>query len=200
MKRAATVFAAIAMAGLPLTGTAFADTPAGGGADNVVNAINNTGGTMYRAHTQIAFVGGNDVQPSNIADAVSTNCTGCRTRAVAVQIVIATGGPLLFTPADYAASFNSSCTACDTAAVAYQDVIQAGPGAHLTDGAEQQIGAIEAQITTDATDPTLSDSQMAADVNALGAELGSVVKTDLVSDGSGVLGDTVNEQAPVQDS
>lgn len=195
MRRAITI--AITMAAtLSMGGTAFADTPnnGDGGAPNNIVKIVNTGGTDFRSSTQIVFVSGN-TQANNVANALSRDCTGCHTRAVAVQEVIVLGSPTQFTPYNYAVAGNLRCTSCDTTAYAYQNVIQSSPGAHLSGDTRERIRQLQQQINAVTHDPNISDKPYIANgvvhsdlndrLDSLVQQLNKTIQNGLIADGSG---------------
>lgn len=206
IRRACTLLAAAAAAVPLATGTALGD--GGGGANNVVSVVNSAG-TLLRGHAQVAFFGGDNSQSSNIASALSQNCTGCHTRAVAVQELVLTGDPSQFAPSNAASAVNSGCEGCDTVAYAYQDVIQSSRGAYLTPQVQAQVQDLESQIAAAASDLSISDTPYtAADgsvhspltdkLESLAGQLDAVVRDGLVSDGSGVYRTATYRQAPTQ--
>lgn len=191
-----TTIAAAASLALSSVTPAYAGTPSGGGGSNVVNVINSSG-TAYRDHTKVTTYSGDSSQSSNVASALSRYCTGCRTRAVAVQVLIVTGNPTLFAPHNAASAVNYYCTACDTYAYAWQDVFQSAPGAKLSPSGQQAVADIQAQIDALTRDASISDvpyrgadgylhDDLTDALNALTARLHNVVRDDLVAT-SGVI-------------
>jgi hypothetical protein len=210
VKRPVSVVLLSLLAILLTTGTASADV-SGGGANNVVNVVNDTG-TILRGHGAIAVFGGDSSQSSNVASALSQNCTGCHSRAVAVQELVVTGDPSDFRPTNAASAVNAACTGCTTVAYAYQNVIQSTPGATLSAATRQQATGLVLRIQAVAADPSVSDipycapdcvpgvsdlsSPLTDTLDALTAQLDQVVQNGLVRNGSGVLDTEAHRLAP----
>jgi len=130
-----------------LAGTGFAagDTAAGG-ANNVVlvsNSLDNT--PVARSKLAVAHDRAPTVANANIASASSTNCTGCRTVAVAMQLVVVEGSPQDFEPANVATATNGNCSSCQTYAFAYQYVVQPAQVVYLGADAQRALHAIRDQ-------------------------------------------------------
>ena len=167
---------------------------AAGGGNNVVIVENSTnGGTMVDASTQVIPVPMDSVTSSNVAIAVNTNCVGCHSSAVAVQILIVRGSPSYFAPGNAAAAANGGCDSCGAYAYARQHWIQTSSNAHLSGAVRQQIAQIREQISTTAasilpsdaaSDPTLArDHELDAKLDALTAQLIQVVTAGLQQSG-----------------
>src|SRR5689334_5612807 len=91
LRRAVTAIASGTLLGMYAPVAASADS-SGGGANNVVMVVN-TASSMLRGHSEVVFFGGDSLRSTNIASAASHDCSGCHSRAVAVQEVIVTGAP-----------------------------------------------------------------------------------------------------------
>jgi hypothetical protein len=99
---------------------------AGGGANQAVIAqATADGASVMRTGLQVVPAGSPTVDSDNLAAATSFACTGCRTAAVAFQVVVATGSPSVVTPSNVAAATNAGCSACSSYAYAYQYVVTA---------------------------------------------------------------------------
>ena len=125
----------------PLAGAVTA-----GGANNVV-LVNNTvdGATASRSHLAVAYDPADTVANQNIASATGNDCNGCRTVAVAMQLVVVEGSPSTFVPANAAVAANGSCTNCQTFSFAYQYVVQPGRVVYLGATAQQQLLTLRQQ-------------------------------------------------------
>ena len=199
-------FAALAFGAvlaLPSPAPASADT-SGGGANNVVTVLN-TSGTMLRGHAEIGFFGGDNTQSSNVATALSHDCTGCHSRAVAVQEVVLTGSPSSVSPTNAATAVNSACEGCDTVAYAYQNVFWSTNGASLAPGARQQAAELTARIAVVAADDSVSDvpfvdsdgrvhSDLTDALDALARQLDLVVEQGLVATGTTIVSNEAHRQ------
>jgi len=84
-----------------VTPLAAADTA--GGANNVVLVSNTVdGATASRSRLAVAHDPADTVANQNIASATGNDCNGCRTVAVAMQLVVVEGDPSTFAPANAA--------------------------------------------------------------------------------------------------
>jgi hypothetical protein len=196
MRRLATVVLTPAMScllAIPLGGTALAGSSTG--PDNLVRVVNDDG-TELHGEVQIAFFGGKELRSANEATAVSQNCTGCHTRAVAVQEIILTSTPSTFAPTNTAIAVNYQCTACVTYAYAYQNVISSTPGARLSSSGRRQAAALEDQIEATARDRSINDqpyvgsdglihNDLTAALDSLRTRLDSVIRQGLAGSGCG---------------
>jgi hypothetical protein len=179
-----------------------------GGGNNVVIVQNSTAGqTLVDSSTQVIPVPMDSVTSSNVAIAINSDCTGCHSTAVAVQILIVRGSPSNFAPGNAAAAANGACDTCGAYAYARQHWIQVSSNAHLSGAVRQQIAQLRQEIATTsasilpsdaASDPTLArDHELDAKLDALTAELIQVVKTGLEQSGADatVLQDNVEVDA-----
>ena len=88
---------------------------------NVVSVVNKTAGRLkIVSRIQINRIHGDVVTPVNAAVAVGTNCTGCQTIAVALQLDLYVQGAHNVSPENYAIALNVQCTQCVTIAHAIQ--------------------------------------------------------------------------------
>jgi len=134
-----------------LTVTIGAQPAAGGdggaGANNVVLVSTDRDAPVKaRARVRVAGAPADTVAHQNIALARSTDCTGCRTVAVAMQVVVVEGYPQEFRPVNAAVAANGGCTACDTYAFAYQYAIQPGVPVRLTSAAQQRLAQLRDRV------------------------------------------------------
>jgi hypothetical protein len=165
-----------------------------GGANNIVIVQNSTNGaTMVDSSTKVVPVPMDTVTSGNGAIAINTDCVGCHSTAVAIQILIVKGSPSYFAPENVAAVANGSCDSCGGYAYARQHWIQTSSNGHLSGAARQQIAQLRHEISTTAasilpsdvvTDPTLSrDHELDAKLDALSNELIQVVTAGLEASG-----------------
>ena len=169
------------------TGFAAADT-ASGGADNVVQVVSTTdGGLASRAHLQVAHDPADTVANQNIAVATGSNCTGCRTVAVAMQVVMVEGQPSTFVPANAAVATNANCMSCQTYAFAYQYVLQPGRMVHLSASAQQELASLRARATAVASSNE-SVGEIQTDLDTLWSEFVGVVDTEMQANGAPATG------------
>ena len=157
---------------------ASADT--GGGANNVVIASNMVNGSsVTRDHVQVAHDPSNTVANQNVASAQSSNCAGCRTVAVAMQVVIVESYPQDFRPANAAVASNGGCASCQTYAFAFQYVIQPGHVVYLSSTAQQQLVSLRQQVDAVAGNTTLSYLDMKAQLDPLFSQIVQTVSQDI---------------------
>jgi hypothetical protein len=91
---------------------------------------------------------GDTVDASNGAAAVSADCTGCRTVAVAVQVVLVEGNPNNVSANNLALALNQNCSGCETMAAAYQYVVSTGGIVRFTPEGEQAMADLRHQISS----------------------------------------------------
>lgn len=186
------IVAALALTGLVPSATA-ATTATGGGANNVVIVkATADGATQARSHVQVAPVPGDTVASANIALATATACTGCRASAVAIQVLLVTGDPSVFTPANAATAVNAGCNGCGTFAYAWQYVLQLDGPVFLSPIGRLEVLQLRQQIddAVDASDPTSLDDdlRLTAELDALTAQLKSVIDSEVQTAGVGAHG------------
>lgn len=152
---------------------------AAGGANNIVIATNATGGAVVsRDHVQIAYDPADTVANQNIAIARSSDCVGCRTVAVAMQIVVVESSPSDFEPGNAATATNGGCDNCQTYAFAFQHFIQPGRVVYLSGSAQQDLAQLRAQVD-EVTASSLSYVEMASELDRLFSEIVATVDGDL---------------------
>ena len=172
------LFASLACLVPGLAGVAGAET--GGGANNVVIAQNTADGRFFsRSGVMVAQNPGETVANANLALAESTDCTGCHTVSVAMQVVIVEDeSPDEFRPANAATAVNGNCTSCQTYAFAYQYVVHPGSAVTLSASAQQQIAALRLQVR-DAGASGAPYDELKPVLDGLCNQLASVVTSDL---------------------
>jgi putative peptide zinc metalloprotease protein len=90
------------------------------GGDNTAVATNTQDGSLvFRLAFDLQLITDGVVDQSNAALASAT-CDGCRTLAIAIQILIAMGDVDVLAPMNLAVAVNDRCPACETVAYAYQ--------------------------------------------------------------------------------
>lgn len=170
---------------LPI-GAAGADTA--GGANNVVMVSTTAGsGTATRARLQVAGDPGPTVANQNLAVARSTDCTGCHTVAVAMQVVLVEGSPNDFEPANAASASNANCDSCTTFAYAYQYVLEPGRPVYLSSGAQQTLATLRGEADSLAASD-LSYLDLKAQLDSLFDQFVQTVSEDLRAAGTGGAG------------
>lgn len=139
---------------------------------------------MARANVQIAHDPSETVANQNLASAQSANCVGCRTVAVAMQVILIEGDPTDFEPANAAAAVNGNCDTCQTYAYAFQYVVQPGRVVYLSGDAQQQLLALRQQVDAVAGDTSLSYPDMKAQLEPIFAQVVQTVSQDLEAAGA----------------
>jgi putative peptide zinc metalloprotease protein len=173
--RLTTILAALAVAlGLAI------GAPAAAQADNSAIAINTKdGSSVFKFAFAIRHVAGDVVDETNTAVAYS-QCTDCRTTAIAIEIVLVSGSPSTYAPVNQAVAVNYQCTLCNTFAAAYQFVVQGSGPMHFTHDAMWQLKKIRKAIRG-LEDQQLDPFQLQAALDPLIQQLQDVLATGLVS-------------------
>jgi hypothetical protein len=125
----------------------------------------------------ISIDAGDTVDNRNIAAAYS-QCTGCRTVAVAVQAVLATGPATTVSPQNLALAINQDCSSCVTMAWAYQYVATTGGDIKLAEDTRQRFHALGNQIKT-LIDQPLTYEELDARLDALVHEMWGSIAYEL---------------------
>jgi hypothetical protein len=166
----------LASAGLLTAGAQAADS---GGPDNVVwSKTTGTGDTELRSAVKLGAYSGDDLESANVARAESTDCTDCRTVAVAVQAVFATGNPTTVAPQNVALAVNQNCTRCTTYAYAYQYVVTTDGPVRLGRRARRDLAQIRGEVA-DVARSDLEPAQMDARLNELTGEFKARIDSSL---------------------
>jgi hypothetical protein len=158
--------------GLAVASIAGAD---GGGANNVVLVQTSTdGATVARSGVQVTSAGSPTIASANIAEATSSDCSGCSTSAVAVQVVFVTGDPNTVVPGNAAAATTAGCTDCTSFAYAYQYVLSTSAPITFGADARTELNTLRSEIA-DAADDALPPDAKDAELDALTAQLKALV-------------------------
>jgi hypothetical protein len=144
-----------------------ADESAGTGPDNVV-WVKTTGANArdQQSNLAVGIYDGKELRSTNVARADSTDCTDCRTVAVAVQAVFATGKPTTVAPTNAAIALNERCLRCTTYAYAYQYVVTTDKPIHMDRGSKRKLDALRREID-DVAQSDLPPQEMDARLNTL---------------------------------
>ena len=172
--------AALLACGAPL---AAADGAQGGGADQVVMASTTAGNqTLERSALNAVSFGGDTLNNSNLARADAHDCTGCRSVAVSVQAVFATGHPHVVTPHNFAVATNENCTSCLSYAYAYQYALTTDGPVRLTTTGLQQIASLRWQVAIAAASGLAPDA-LTARLDELTTQFKTVIDQQLQAAG-----------------
>ena len=161
---------------------AIAVTTGNSGNQSVVLVNKQDGKAESRSGYQTAKNMSDTIDNQNAAAATSADCTGCRTVAVAVQVVLAENDPSTVTPANIALAINQNCTGCETAAFAYQYVITTRGPSHFSPDGNQTIANLRRQIEAVA-DSGAPLFEIDARLDALVDQMWSTVDSELVETG-----------------
>jgi len=152
-----------------------------GGANQVVLVTTTAdGSSLERSELQFTLLGGPTVGSENLAQATSDACSGCTSIAVAVQAVVATGGPSTVIPHNAAVAANSGCTDCASYAYAYQYVLTTHGSVYLSPAGHARVAELRAEIA-DAAAAGLAFDALTARLDELSAEFRAVVDQDLMA-------------------
>lgn len=142
----AALLAALAATAGALAPSAGAD-ETGTGPDQVIWAkTTGTGSSDLLSGVQVGSYKGDELLSANVARADSTDCTDCRTVAVAVQAVLVKGSPHTSAPTNAALAINENCLRCTTYAFAYQYVVSTEDRVVLTRRGHRQVDALREKI------------------------------------------------------
>jgi putative peptide zinc metalloprotease protein len=173
-----------AVAALPTT-PAYAD----GRPDNVVTSIADSQRTVVEhSRVRVAQYPETGNGNTNLAQAYSHDCSGCRAVAVAFQAVLVPGSPRSFTPTNAAVAVNERCSGCTTFAFAYQYVVQTHGITDLSERGLEAISAIRHQVDV-VTESGAAPAALDADLKRLEVAFRDAVNNDLASRGDHVHGD-----------
>jgi putative peptide zinc metalloprotease protein len=174
------VVATMGLLGAP--GAVGADTAAGG-ANNVVLVTNKSDNAVAaRGRATVSLDPGPTVGNQNLAVA-RASCTGCRTVAAAVQVVVVEGDVTDFQPVNAALAVNSTCQSCDTFAYANQVVLSPGRPVHMSDDAEESIAQVNRAMGAVVRSPE-SFTAMTTDLDNLTQTLVGIVQAEIARAGS----------------
>lgn len=143
----------------------------------------NTSPDHLRARTRMALVRTDDdiVSATNTATALAS-CVGCRTIAVAIEVVLAGGEPPEPGFDNEAVALNLGCAGCETLAMAYQLAV-VSPGVDLSEQGVVRLRTINREVAAVVTSGTSLD-QIAEGVASLAGEAQAVVEEELTTTGA----------------
>jgi hypothetical protein len=174
---ALTAALALATGGFLAAGAEATDT--GTGPDQVVWAkTTGTNAADLLSGVQVGSFKGDNLQSANVARGESTDCTDCRTVAVAVQAVLVKGSPQIAEPKNVAIAINQGCLRCTTYAFAYQYVVTTEDRVRLTWRGRARVSVLRDEIDTVAHSD-LSPDDLNARLNALAVDFRTAIDADL---------------------
>lgn len=120
------------------------------------------------------------VDEANSAFAHST-CDGCRTVAIAFQVVIVQSRPSTVTPENVALAVNEECNGCSSLAIAHQFVVGKGEPARITSRGRKQLLAVgDDLLRLERSYEDLTDAEIQTRADADAAKVRSILSTELV--------------------
>ena len=172
--------AAIALVFVPAT------TAAAGTRDNVAIAITDA---RHPVDVDVSFQITHDHGPvanaNNLASATGSNCTGCRTIAIAIQVDLVSGVVTKVNAQNFSLAENFKCVQCETLADADQFIVApGGEDVDLTGHGRAELEAIRRDLVAEvhSGEPI---PELQADVEATLLRIDTVLHTQVRSDGSG---------------
>lgn len=119
------------------------------------------------------------IDEANSAYAHST-CDGCRSVAIAFQVVIVQSSPSTVTPENVALALNDGCTGCSSLAIAHQFVVGKGEPVRITSrGVEQLLDVGDDLLRLERTYEDYTDAEIQARTDADAAKVRSILDTEL---------------------
>jgi len=185
MQRLTGILVTTAAMGTVVAGvTPLASADTAGGANNVVLVSNTVdGATASRSRLAMAYDPADTVANQNIASASGNDCKGCRTVAVAMQLVVVEGDPSTVAPANAAVASNGSCTNCSTYAFAYQYVARPGRVVYLSATAQRGMVSLRQQADAIAAS-NVSYDEMKVELDSVLGQFVQVVDQNMEAAGA----------------
>ena len=164
---------------LPAIAVPAAAQDGGNGEDNLAQSVNQKdGSSVFDFAFEVRRVSSGVVDQTNAAVAYA-NCEACQTVAIAVQIVLVSGGADTITPTNVAIAINESCVSCQTLALAYQFVFGTGQVLEFTKEGRKRLKEIQKEFEElGKSDLSVDDIRLRAGELAL--EIGGLLATELV--------------------
>lgn len=173
------ITAALALATGALFAPGSAADDAGTGPDQVIWAkTTGTGSRDLLSGVQVGSYKGDELRSANVARADSTDCTDCRTVAVAVQAVLVKHNPHISAPTNAALAINENCLRCTTYAFAYQYVVATDDRVRLTRRGRRRVETLRAQIDA-AAHSELAPDDLNLRLRELAADFRAAIDADL---------------------
>jgi putative peptide zinc metalloprotease protein len=198
VRRFLVVLVALAAAALLLALPASGDAPLVGGPNNfVVVETTGVGDVESRSHVEVASFGGPVSGSTNAAIALSTNCTDCRTVAIAYQAVFLINDPPVVVPGNAAVAVNAGCLRCQTFAFAYQYELSTHGPVFLSPAGRMLLNDLRAEVT-DLAQSNLPLPELDARLIDVRTRFKALIDSELVAAGQPPNGveETKIEQAP----
>ena len=198
IRRLLLVLVALATAALLFVLPASGDTPVVGGPNNLVQvSTTGVGDVESRSHIQVAPFGGPVSGSTNAAIALSTECTDCRTVAIAYQAVFLINDPPVVVPGNAAVAVNAGCLRCQTFAFAYQYELSTHGPVFLSPAGHMLLNDLRAEVS-DLAQSNLPLPELDARLLDVKARFKALIDSELIAAGQSPNGleETHTEQAP----
>ena len=149
-----------------------------------------------RSNVMVVTNSASRVDNGNLAEAYSHDCTGCRSVAVAFQVVLIPGSPSTVSPGNLASASNVSCTRCDAIAFAKQYIVYSHGATRIDRDAQKEVANISAKVRAIATSGATADA-MDSQLTPLFDKLVSTVRDGLENSrhGDAVCGSSKRDEA-----
>ncbi|HVM66762.1 MAG TPA: hypothetical protein VMU14_17975, partial [Acidimicrobiales bacterium] len=141
-----------------------------------VNTQDNS--SVFHLAFSVVRSSGQVVSVSNVALAV-TQCSHCSSTAIAIQVDLVWPVPTVLTAQNVALAATTGCATCDALAAAFQFVVASPQQMTLSGEGRQEMAQTERQLAA-LQRSGLPASSLTASVDALAAQLGHVLATQLV--------------------
>lgn len=106
---------------------------------------------------------------------------GCRSVALAFQVVVVQGSPSTVTPKNVALALDEGCSRCTSLALAYQFVAGRGEPARLTEDGREDLGDVARDLLAlERSYARLTDDEIRARAERNAAEVRRILDTELV--------------------
>jgi putative peptide zinc metalloprotease protein len=154
----------------------------GGEGDNVAVAIvTKDGSSKAKVSFRIVRTSDDVIDNGNVAVAFAS-CEGCRSVAIAVQVVLVSGTPSTVIPENFAIALNFECIDCATLASAYQFVLGVDGNVHFSPEGNRALAEIRKQIRELASSELAVD-ELQGELDLLADELRTVLAEELLTAG-----------------
>lgn len=149
----------------------------GGGGRNIVIVTNRRDGALtVRGAIQFNRIPGPNVEPVNLARALSS-CVDCRTLAVALQVNLIERGASRVAPQNAAVALNFECTRCVTVARALQYTFTVDDVTAVPRDVDALIREMEAELRAVARDRNMTLSRAIQRINAVLADFSELAES-----------------------
>lgn len=153
----------------------------GSDANTAVAVNEEDGSSLIDVAFKIRRVSSGVVDQTNEAVAYAS-CESCQTVAIAIQLVLVSGGADTVAPTNLAVAINDRCTTCQTMALAYQFVFGSGGVVGFTPEGQKRLNEIRKELRG-LSKGELTNDEIDARVSDLTAQIDEVLATEVVRRG-----------------